>query len=1292
MSSAAKLRKYGRGTAVAATAAIVMTSFGPAAFASWDDAPQTSATAETSANTGTIGIVDTDKAAVDNQGATLVQPGKSGQAIADVRMTLPNKFVSGDMVELRVFDRSATAANDGTNNSGPDYAVGFSADPKVAVSEPVDDDTIVSADTDDPRTRNGAPVSAGNAAANTETDPVNAWKATGAAGSDTATKPGVAPTFKVERIQSKGQQGYDIIRLTHTGNPSTGDPDAKWVVSLSDLKVDLGARVTPGALRIVPFAISKANSGTSYSNSTWFYGNRTPNTFVASGDGTAVTTRQIGIYTVPAFVSPMALTVDNPDIIADGSAQNIGNVTLTEGHPAGVDNGQYTLTIAGASIASTAQQLQGKVTGGGASETITINSVNTSTGQITFTVSGADPKTAASYALSGIQLSKPAGSAGRVTYRLSGGSIDNYIPNPEAAAPARYAGQGTQPITFAGQALFAAESAFCAGVPGGVVATQPTVTVTAPNAVTATLTGDVQLRNGPYTIGGTSGLYTLLSDTTVVGRSSDTNLADGATFTLEAPYNGSLALGPGLTGGTTVTVSGAPATNPTTTNVTGDALAWTGPTPALGSGTYTMTVADTNGSAADGNQLTITDEAEDVVFQSAATITDAVRDGGNSTPVAISLAPVAAGGYTGNSSVSFTPAANSALTTTRTFTVADPTSVTAATAPADQNNFTVTENPGASARVLTPGDTFTVNQTSTGWELLAPGGTTVVATATNANPRTFSTATGTITLSGDPVDTMTIAVGAAGSVAVPCVNQDDILAGDALLVTGSARAGTNAIGGTDRFGTARKVAKAYSAYGDTAIIVNGMNFPDALSSGFLSQREGAPILLTAQGFVPQDTIESLRERGVRKVYVVGGASAVGSKVVETLRGQAAYMYDEAAGGIKPRGGNLEVIQLGGQDRYQTNWVVNTYAAAQTANAAPVGKIAVKSGQPYKTTALIARGDQFADALTANVLTAGRIGSVVSTTGKSVTVPGSGATLVNPADAQYLADGTYTVNQVQMAGGPPATYRYELIRNGVVVAESGSATGSVAGNGSSFIIPAAGGAPARTIQFNRALVGADSFVVRTGAYVADPNASRINALPVILTPSTGLHKHAADEIKALHIEHALLIGGDSALNKKVNDDVAGLNATSWRLEGKDRFDTARVVNEFAMAPVNPADANAVPGLGFDGGAVYTSAGAVDTEANSDWVAYLANGIKFPDALVAGPWISRSRDAMLMTTGNDLTDPSRQFLKENANRIDRAAGLGLGDAVTSAVVTEANKLAAGQQSAPTPTATPTATPTK
>ena len=1205
MSSAAKLRRFGKGTAAVAVAATVMTAFGPAAFASWDDDPNTPLTQEgwpatafvDQGNYGTIGIVDTGvpKVALDgtpgdpgaagvsldptpasqaletadeNQGAKLVWAGKTGQSIADVRITLPNRFTSGDIVDLVLTDRSSTETTNGNTNADAGRAVGFSASPTVSVdSEPkignkgglgwaIDSGTVnaPAAGADDTLYPAGTQVSPDSDAvtepptslvkvSNTETGAA-AWVAhreSAAAGGDSPataavklrqrTKPTSAPEFNVELAADAGAQGKNRIRLV-AKNAAGGDPDAMWVVTLKDLKVDLGANVTPGALRITPFATSFLGANNS-APSPWFANNHKENVgslIPVGGRGASGNQREIGIYTVPAYVSPVTITAENLSIISDMSPQALGDVTLTETAPYSLGNGDYALDIDGAISTSTnLSSLKVTVKNGGTTETATVKSITNDTTSdgvtIVFTIANTDLTKTASYVVSGLNVRTTTTTPRSLTVSLSGGTING---------PA-YEG-GAYWLTPAGLSTLAiaATPSYAAVQPDswfvGELGATESNRVAPATATPATTT---------YTIDW--GAVTGLNGVTPDPQATLTVNPGAGTLTATIARNG--------TGNVTaVTITGVPGAPITATNVGGA----TG-----GAGTATF----------------------------------------------------ALGGVT--------------------FTVAYPASA-----------------------ITGANQTGTAAYTSTAQ----------------------TTGTGTITTPSTNVD--------------DSVNQLDIMADgpiESLLLKGSAAAGANTVGGNNRYETARKIAKLYSPSGDYAIIASGENYPDALSSGYLSQRAGAPINLTMKNSVPQDTLESLRERHVKKVFIVGGTSAVSSGVEKQLAATPSYYWDAAALASKPRGSNLEVVRLGGTSRYSTNQLVNMYAAAQFDTQSTVGRTATEYGKALRTTAMIARGDAFADALTANVLTAGRNGGFVL---------GSPLTLQNGASApggyvltgglgNLTQTGTYTI-LLESVGTANA---YFALRNpaGVVIARTATfddtdAAGNANAGTSAFVYAANGTTTLTTpITVSSPLLatGAGSgfttqslSITYTPAAVGtgDPVVVKGNALPVILTEKGSLNEAAKAQMKNLYIEHALVIGGADVIPDSVVKQVDALNVSTRRLGGKDRYETAKLVNEYAMAPVSIAAAGGMGGLGFEGGKNGTN--------NQMFTAYLANGLNYPDALVAGPWVSANRDAMALVWQGSIPDVTKAFLTDQAEKLDNATGLGLGSAVALSVVQEANRIVASK----------------
>lgn len=155
--------------------------------------------------------------------------------------------------------------------------------------------------------------------------------------------------------------------------------------------------------------------------------------------------------------------------------------------------------------------------------------------------------------------------------------------------------------------------------------------------------------------------------------------------------------------------------------------------------------------------------------------------------------------------------------------------------------------------------------------------------------------------------------------------------------------GIERLAGADRFETAVEVATRYGTDGEigvvdgdrAAILASGASFADALSAGPLAAAARLPLFLTPRA-TPDDSVsQALDELGIERVIVVGGEAAVGEEVV------AAYEQD------------YEVERMGG--------------ATRTGTAATVAENLVERfGLFSRETVLLARGDDFPDALTASI--------------------------------------------------------------------------------------------------------------------------------------------------------------------------------------------------------------------------------------------------------------------------------------------------------------------------------------
>ena len=132
------------------------------------------------------------------------------------------------------------------------------------------------------------------------------------------------------------------------------------------------------------------------------------------------------------------------------------------------------------------------------------------------------------------------------------------------------------------------------------------------------------------------------------------------------------------------------------------------------------------------------------------------------------------------------------------------------------------------------------------------------------------------------------------------------LLGGAAALSAQVAADVEALGftvrrlsGSSRYATAAQIA-AQLPDADTAMVVSGVSFADALAASSPAAVEGWPVLLTLPQALPAETRAALDARGVERVMVVGGTGAVSDAVLGELRG---------------RGGEVE--RISGPGRYDT---------------------------------------------------------------------------------------------------------------------------------------------------------------------------------------------------------------------------------------------------------------------------------------------------------------------------------------------------------------------------------------
>lgn len=92
------------------------------------------------------------------------------------------------------------------------------------------------------------------------------------------------------------------------------------------------------------------------------------------------------------------------------------------------------------------------------------------------------------------------------------------------------------------------------------------------------------------------------------------------------------------------------------------------------------------------------------------------------------------------------------------------------------------------------------------------------------------------------------------------------------------------LAGSNRFDTAAVIAGRLAGLAQPpgAVIVYGLNFPDALAAASYAARQGMPILLSLTQRLPQETAAIIQELNIPKTYVAGGSGVINDQVLAQL--------------------------------------------------------------------------------------------------------------------------------------------------------------------------------------------------------------------------------------------------------------------------------------------------------------------------------------------------------------------------------------------------------------------------
>lgn len=180
--------------------------------------------------------------------------------------------------------------------------------------------------------------------------------------------------------------------------------------------------------------------------------------------------------------------------------------------------------------------------------------------------------------------------------------------------------------------------------------------------------------------------------------------------------------------------------------------------------------------------------------------------------------------------------------------------------------------------------------------------------------------------------------------------------------------------GADRFAMAVGISEEFDAGVDIVFVVNGLNYPDALSAGPVAARFGGPILLVTPSGIPAVVAAELERLDPETIVVVGGVNSVGTAVYDQLAGYA-----------------NEIDRVAGATRFDAS--LNLVGAAYGGSGAE--------------TVYIATGNNFPDALAA--------GSAASKQNAPMLLVNGHSTAVDAATAEVL-EGLGT-SRIVVVGGP-----------------------------------------------------------------------------------------------------------------------------------------------------------------------------------------------------------------------------------------------------------------------------------
>ena len=154
------------------------------------------------------------------------------------------------------------------------------------------------------------------------------------------------------------------------------------------------------------------------------------------------------------------------------------------------------------------------------------------------------------------------------------------------------------------------------------------------------------------------------------------------------------------------------------------------------------------------------------------------------------------------------------------------------------------------------------------------------------------------------------------------------------------------------------------------------------------------------------------------------------------------------------------------------------------------------------------------------------------------------------------------------------------------------------------------------------------------------------MPILLTQPGFVPAATAREIDLIDPEGTIIVGGEAA----ISSSVASTMPSPERIGGDNRYDTARLIAEYAFAH----------GMTYDSVVV-------------------ATGTDYADALVAGPWVSAMEGMMILTDPETISAETDLFFNDHSSSVDDIYVVGSPAAVRQDVVDDIRSAAESRMNA-------------